>query len=156
MPSGSFLPTRLACSTSGCSRQVPANIPIPVPRSCSSNEFRRLTVPILGEPASTAGELIPGIDGEVRKADTVGAAAKMLDSDPNEMLVVIGPRAMTGEALAFSAAQRLARSAVGVILARKEVDITLLTQALQSGVREVVPAGDQAALAAACRRSYEI
>ncbi len=63
---------------------------------------------------------------------------------------------MTGEALAFSAALRLARPAVGVILARKEVDITLLTQALQSGVREVVPAGDHAALAAACRRSYEI
>jgi Flp pilus assembly CpaE family ATPase len=113
-------------------------------------------VPILCEPGSTAGELIPGIDGEVRKADTVGAAAKLLDSDPNEMLVVIGPRAMTGEALAFSAALRLARPAVGVILARKEVDITLLTQALQSGVREVVPAGDHAALAAACRRSYEI
>ncbi len=113
-------------------------------------------MPILCEPSSTAGELIAGIDGEVRKADTVGAAAKMLDSDPNETLVVIGPRAMTGEALAFSAALRLARPAVGVILARKEVDITLLTQALQSGVREVVPAGDHAALAAACRRSYEI
>ena len=113
-------------------------------------------MPILCEPALTAGELIPGIDGEVRKADTVGAAAKLLDSDPNEMLVVIGPRAMTGEALAFSAALRLARPAVGVILARREVDITLLTQALQSGVREVVPVGDHAALAAACRRSYEI
>ena len=113
-------------------------------------------MPILCEPANTAGELLPAIDGEVRKADTVGAAAKLLDSDPSETLVVIGPRAMTGEALAFSAALRLARPAVGVILARREVDITLLTQALQSGVREVVPAGDHAALAAACRRSYEI
>ncbi len=49
-------------------------------------------MPILCEPSSTAGELIAGIDGEVRKADTVGAAAKLLDSDPNETLVVIGPR----------------------------------------------------------------
>jgi Flp pilus assembly CpaE family ATPase len=112
-------------------------------------------LPIICEPSATAGELIAAIDGEVRKADTVGAAAKLLDSDPNEMLVVIGPRAMTGEALAFSAALRLARPAVGVILARSQVDVTLLTQALQSGVREVVPAGDHAALAAACRRSYE-
>ena len=48
------------------------------------------------------------------------------------------------------------RPAVGVILARKEVDVTLLTQALQSGVREVVQAGDHSALAAACRRSHEI
>jgi Flp pilus assembly CpaE family ATPase len=113
-------------------------------------------LPIICEPSATAGDLIAAIDGEVRKADTVGAAAKLLDSDPNETLVVIGPRAMTGEALAFSAAMRLARPAVGVILARSEVDVTLLVQALQSGVREVVPAGDHAALAAACRRSYEV
>ena len=113
-------------------------------------------MPILCEPSSTAGELISGIDGEVRKADNLGAAAKLLDSDPNETLVVIGPRTTTGDALAFSAALRLVRPAVGVILARREVDVMLLTQALQSGVREVVPAGDHAALAAACRRSYEV
>ncbi len=113
-------------------------------------------MPILCEPASTAGELISGIDGEVRKADNLGAAAKLLDGDPNETLVVIGPRTTTGDALAFSAALRLVRPAVGVILARREVDVMLLTQALQSGVREVVPAGDHAALAAACRRSYEV
>jgi Flp pilus assembly CpaE family ATPase len=113
-------------------------------------------VPILCEPAATAADLIAGIDGEVRKADTLSAAAKMLDSDPNETLVVIGPRAPTGEALAFSASLRLARPVIGVILARRDVDITLLTQALQSGVREVVPAGDYAALSAACRRSYEV
>jgi Flp pilus assembly CpaE family ATPase len=113
-------------------------------------------LPILCEPASSAGELIAGIGGEVRKADTVGAAAKLLDSDPEETLVVIGPRAMTGEALAFSAALRLARPAVGVILTRHEVDVTLLTQALRAGVREVVAVGDHAALAAACRRSYEV
>ena len=113
-------------------------------------------MPILCEPASSAAELLSGIDGEVRKADTLGAAAKLLDSDPNETLVVIGPRAVTGDALAFSAALRLARPAVGVILARREVDVALLTRALQSGVREVVPAGDHAAMAAACRRSYEV
>ncbi len=113
-------------------------------------------MPILCEPTSSAGELIHSIGGEVHTADTLGATAKLLDSDPNETLVVIGPRAPTGDALAFSAALRLARPAVGVILARKEVDVTLLTQALQSGVREVVPAGDHAALAAACRRSYEV
>jgi Flp pilus assembly CpaE family ATPase len=113
-------------------------------------------VPILCEPASTARELMQSIDGEVRVADTLGAAAKLLDSDPNEYLVVIGPRAATGDALAFSAALRLARPAVGVILARREVDVTLLTKALQSGVREVIPAGDHAALAAACRRSFEV
>jgi Flp pilus assembly CpaE family ATPase len=113
-------------------------------------------LPILCEPASSAGELLSGIDGEVRKADTLATAAKMLDSDPNETLVVIGPRAVTGDALAFAAALRLARPSVGVILARREVDVALLSRALQSGVRDVVPVGDHAAMAAACRRSYEV
>jgi MinD-like ATPase involved in chromosome partitioning or flagellar assembly len=113
-------------------------------------------LPILCEPASSAGELLSGIDGEVRKADTLGAAAKLLDSDPHETLVIIGPRAVTGDALAFAAALRLARPAVGVILARREVDVALLSRAMQSGVRDVVPVGDDAAMAAACRRSYEV
>src|SRR5215467_6731418 len=113
-------------------------------------------MPILCEPAASAAELIYSIGGDVHAADNLGAAAKLLDSDPSETLVVIGPRVTTSEALAFSAALRLARPAVGVVLARQEVDVTLLTHALQSGVREVVPAGDLEALAAACRRSHEV
>jgi pilus assembly protein CpaE len=113
-------------------------------------------VPILCEPASSAGELLSGIDGEVRRADSLAAAAKLLDSDPHETLVIIGPRALTGDALAFAASLRLARPAVGVILARREVDVTLLMRALQSGVRDVVQVGDDAAMAGACRRSYEV
>jgi Flp pilus assembly CpaE family ATPase len=113
-------------------------------------------VPILCEPASSAGELLSGIDGEVRRADNLAGAAKLLDSDPHETLVIIGPRAVTGDALAFAASLRLARPAVGVILARREVDVTLLMRAMQSGVRDVVQVGDDAAMAAACRRSYEV
>jgi MinD-like ATPase involved in chromosome partitioning or flagellar assembly len=113
-------------------------------------------VPILCEPASSAGELLSGIDGEVRRADNLAETAKLLDSDLHETLVVIGPRAVTGDALAFAASLRLARPAVGVILARRDVDVTLLMRALQSGVRDVVQVGDDAAMAAACRRSYEV
>jgi Flp pilus assembly CpaE family ATPase len=113
-------------------------------------------VPILCEPASSAGELLSGIDGEVRRADNLAGVAKLLDSDPHETLVIIGPRAVTGDALAFAASLRLARPAVGVILASRDVDVTLLMRAMQSGVRDVVEAGDDAAMAAACRRSYEV
>ena len=51
-------------------------------------------MPILCEPASSAGEVLSGIDGVVRRADTLAAAAKLLDGDLNETLVVIGPRAV--------------------------------------------------------------
>jgi pilus assembly protein CpaE len=100
--------------------------------------------------------VIRGIGGDVRATDSLRATAQLLEHDPNETLVVIGPQTPTGEALVFAASLRLARPAVGVILTRDEVDVELLTRALQSGVREVVQAGDDAALAAACRRSYEV
>jgi len=113
-------------------------------------------VPILCEPATSSGRLLYTIGGDVHAVDSLTEAARMLDRDPTEFLVVIGPRAPTNEALAFAASLRMSRPAVGVILARHEVDVGLLTSALQSGVREVVQAGDDAALAAACRRSYEV
>ncbi len=113
-------------------------------------------MPILCEPAADAGELLPDLGSEVRTADDLSAAAKLLDSDPAENLVVIGPRAGTEEALGFTSALRMVRPAVGVILVRDQMDVDLLNQALQSGVREVVQAGDHAALAAACRRSRDV
>ncbi len=113
-------------------------------------------MPILCEPAVTAGDLITSIGGQVRGADSIGMAATLLDNDPAEMLVVIGPELETNEALAFAAHLRLARPAVGVVLAREYVNVALLSRALQSGVREVVLAGDRAALTAACRRSREL
>src|SRR5216684_5276080 len=58
--------------------------------------------------------------------------------------------------MTFASTLRLIRPAVGVVLAREYVDVNLLTHALRAGIREVVPAGDGAALAAACQRSNEI
>ena len=113
-------------------------------------------MPILCEPAVSAGELITSIGGQVHGADSLGTAARLLENDPTETLVVIGPDLEINEALAFAAHLRLARPAVGVILARDYVDVALLSRALQSGVREVVIAGDRAALSAACRRSREV
>jgi Flp pilus assembly CpaE family ATPase len=113
-------------------------------------------MPILCEPAADAGELLPDLGSEVRTADDLSAAAKLLDSDPAETLVVIGPQAGTEEALGFASALRMVRPAVGVILVREQTDVDMLNQALQSGVREVVQAGDHAALAAACRRSRDV
>jgi len=113
-------------------------------------------MPILCEPATSSGRLLYTICGDVRAVDSLTETARMLDRDPHEFLVVIGPRAPTNEALAFAASLRMSRPAVGVVLTRHEVDVALLTSALQSGVREVVRAGDDAALAAACRRSYEV
>jgi pilus assembly protein CpaE len=100
--------------------------------------------------------LIRSIDGPVVAADNLAVAAQLLDHDAAEVLVVIGPEAQMAEALAFASALRVTRPAAGVVLARDHVDVTLLTRALQAGVREVVAASDPLALAAACRRSREV
>ena len=113
-------------------------------------------MPILCEPSASAAELMNSIGGRVHAADTLRAAADLLNQDPAETLVVIGPDTPSRDALAFAASLRMVRPAVGVILTRHQVDVALLTQALQSGVREVIPAGDHAALAAACLRSREV
>jgi Flp pilus assembly CpaE family ATPase len=113
-------------------------------------------MPILCEPAASAEGLIQSVGGEVRAADSLEEAANMLDSDPAETLVVIGPQTATDEALAFASALRMVRPAVGVILVRDQVDVAVLSKALQAGVREVVAADDSAALATACRRSRDV
>jgi Flp pilus assembly CpaE family ATPase len=113
-------------------------------------------MPILCEPAPQADDLTLSIGGDVQTAGSLGAAARLLADDPAETLMVIGPDTSTDEALAYSATLRLDRPAVGVILVREQVDVELLTRALQSGVREVVAIGDLAALRAACRRSREV
>jgi Flp pilus assembly CpaE family ATPase len=113
-------------------------------------------MPILCESAADSEGLLADLGSEVRAADDLSAAAKLLDSDPAENLVVIGPRAGTEEALGFASALRMVRPAVGVILVRDETSVELLNQALQSGIREVVQTGDHATLAAACRRSRDV
>jgi Flp pilus assembly CpaE family ATPase len=113
-------------------------------------------MPIICEPAASAEGLIQSVGGEVRAADSLEEAANLLDSDPAETLVVIGPQTATDEALAFASALRMVRPAVGVILVRDQVDVAVLSKALQAGVREVVATDDSAALATACRRSRDV
>jgi pilus assembly protein CpaE len=113
-------------------------------------------MPILCGPSESTGRLLYSVGGDVHAVDSLIEAAWMLDRDLRETLVVIGPRAPVSEALAFAAQLRMSRPAVGVILTRQEADVALLTHALQAGIREVVRAGDDAALADACRRSYEV
>jgi pilus assembly protein CpaE len=113
-------------------------------------------MPIICDPAVRVGALAGVIGGHVRAAQDLAAARQLLAADPSENLVVIGPRTLIEDALAFTADLRLDRPATGVVLVRDEVDVWLLSKALQCGVREVVAAGDDWALAQACERSRQV
>ncbi|WP_244859863.1 AAA family ATPase [Intrasporangium calvum] len=71
-------------------------------------------------------------------------------------LVVIGPDIALDAACSLAELERVDRPELGVILLRHRVDVTTLAQALRSGVREVVQAGDQTSLSDAIKRSLEL
>lgn len=110
-------------------------------------------MPILCQPAAVPGELTAAIGGEVRVAASIAEAERMLATDPNEVLVVVGPAIATDEAFAFASTLRMRCPAAGVVLVREHVDVAVLTNALRAGVREVVPAGSVTELGEACERS---
>src|SRR6266508_3613058 len=75
---------------------------------------------------------------------------------PDEMLVLFGPGTEVAEAAHFAAQQRVLRPALGVVLMRSNVDLSVLGEAMRAGVRDVVDAGDIAAVRNACLQSLNI
>ena len=81
---------------------------------------------------------------------------KHLGDHPAELVVVLGPSVGHDAAAAFAGHHRILRPALGVILVRPTVDHAVLTDALRSGMSEVVETGDAAGLREAVRRAHEV
>jgi pilus assembly protein CpaE len=104
----------------------------------------------------TAGVLVRTIGGAVAGDVTVVDNAPQLAralGRPGELLLVIGPGIDLVEALSITRTQLVARPALGVVLLRDRVDITMLTDALRAGVRDVVHPNELTAVSDACTRS---
>lgn len=71
-------------------------------------------------------------------------------------LVVIGPDVPVDSACQLAEHLRVSRPEVGVLLLRPRLDVTIMGLALRSGIREVVQADDQTALADAVRRNDQL
>lgn len=95
-----------------------------------------------------------GMDAEV--VDSGHAALRLLLDQPHELLLVVGADIDFEAALDLSRQLRLERPEVGVVLRRRRIDVSVLSESLRAGVREVVPADDLSGLADACRRSVEL
>lgn len=74
----------------------------------------------------------------------------------DELLVLFGPGTQIVEAAGFAAQQRVTRPALGVVLLRAVVDVSVLGEAMRAGVRDVVDASDIGAVRAACDRSIAL
>ncbi len=96
------------------------------------------------------------LGSDTQALDSAAMVARVLHDNLGVQQVIIGPDVHLDSACELAEAARLDRPELGVILLRHRVDVTTLSQALRSGMREVVTADDHTALADALRRSREL
>lgn len=85
--------------------------------------------------------------------DSAPRVSRAVEEDLDQTLVVIGPEVDLDSACELAERERVERPELGVVLLRHRLDVTALARALRSGIREVVQADDQTALADAVLRS---
>jgi pilus assembly protein CpaE len=102
------------------------------------------------------GEHLATLLGDAVVVSTPEALVERVNTDTDEILVLLGPSTSIEDALGFAEQCRVRRPALGVVLLREEVDLDLMTDALRAGVREVIRTGDHAAVLAACARSKDL
>lgn len=96
------------------------------------------------------------LGADTQALDSAAMVARVLHDNLGVQQVIIGPDVLLEQACELAEAARLDRPELGVILLRQRVDVTTLSSALRSGVREVVAADDHSALADALRRSRDL
>lgn len=78
------------------------------------------------------------------------------ESQANSNVVIMSANMELASALSLAEELRLSHPTVGVLLLRKKIESSVLSQAMSSGIREVISMGDPEALVVACKRSEEI
>ena len=78
------------------------------------------------------------------------------ESQGNSNVVIMSANMELAAALSLAEELRLSHPTVGVLLLRKKIESAVLSQAMSSGIRDVISMGDPEALVVACRRSEEI
>lgn len=112
---------------------------------------------VLWEADTAAAKKYRLVLGEdVELVSHANQVVRSLEEDAAQQLVVIGADIPATAACELAETLRVQRSPAGVVLLRHRLEVALLAQALRSGVREVVQADDQAAIADAVRRSRSL
>lgn len=78
------------------------------------------------------------------------------DDQDSYNLVIVGSTFDLISALSLSEELRVSHPTVGVVLLRKKLEPSVVTQALSSGIREVIQINDPEAIVLACKKSEDI
>lgn len=104
----------------------------------------------------TAESLASAVGEDSTVLPSLDVLRRTLEAEIADDTVVIGPSIDQVSALQLSESLRVSRPTMGVILVRRRIDTTVLSEALRSGVREVVEERDLAGIHAAVRRSRDL
>ena len=88
--------------------------------------------------------------------ESVGKLDEYLLENPSEQLVIVGPDIDLNAATNLSERFRVSRPSLGILLTRRRVDLSILNQAIRSGIREVINFDDSAEILKAARRSQSL
>ena len=111
---------------------------------------------IVNPDPAAAETLRSAVDPDAQILSSVDVARRHLLDQHEIDVVVIGAAVEMEPALKLADFMRVARPEVGVVLVRRRVDTAVLTEALRSGMREVVVERDLASLGDAVRRARDI
>lgn len=94
-----------------------------------------------------------------QEAETVTSARELqdyLNKHETEQLVVFNPEVPLEVATEIAERYRLSRPSLGFLMIRYRLEVSILSRAMQAGIREVIGSDDAAALVAAARRSNDV
>ena len=111
---------------------------------------------VLGDTERDAERFRFTIADDVAVVENQTKLEAYLDTNPDEDLVVVGPDISMAIATEVAETYRLRRPHLGVILMRRRMEVSTMSEALRAGIREVVLADDVEALVSACRRSMAV
>jgi pilus assembly protein CpaE len=111
---------------------------------------------IFGATQEEASRYSFSLGEDVQVEGTVSDLEEAIRKDLSEQLIIIGPDVKISIATDIAENFRISRPSIGVILLRKRLDISEMSEALRSGIREVINIDDAAALVAGCKRSQKI
>ncbi len=106
--------------------------------------------------ATTAETIRSALGPESQVLPSLEALRRHLETQFAEDTVVLGPTVDVNAAMTLAQSMRVTRPSLAVILVRRRVDTSILTDALRAGVFEVVEERDLAGLNAAVRRAREL
>lgn len=111
---------------------------------------------VLGDTDRDADRFRFTLADDVTVVETAQKLDVYLDAHPDEDLVVVGPDVSMAVATEVAETYRLRRPFLGVVLLRRRMEVSTMSEAIRAGIREVVAADDVESLVGACKRSMAV